>query len=400
MRHAGHPMNYHIVTLGCAANSADAERLAALYESRGMTRTSDMDTADVVAIVTCMIRQTAEDRVYGIVGNLEREKRQGRQVSVIVTGCMSGMAIRDTSGKMLASLKRRLPGVDEFLPIDEVGYEYHGRRAEGKHAFVTISNGCNNYCTYCVVPYARGAEVSRPYGDILDECRRRIAEGNTRITLVGQNVNSYGSDLVRETASSGSPVTVNGRTVEPVYVRHLGKMRIPTLFPYLLADVAQLAGLESVDFVSSNPWDFSDELIATIAAHPAVSRLIHLPVQSGDGEVLKRMNRWYTPEEYLALLKRIRDRIPGVSFSTDIIVGFCGETEEEFARTVRLCNAAGFAKAYVAQYSVRPGTVATKTMKDDVPPEVKKRRWETLDTLINKANLQRGTYPRVKDAYA
>jgi tRNA-2-methylthio-N6-dimethylallyladenosine synthase len=392
-------MTYKIVVFGCAANSADAARLAASYRARGMVEAESVDTADVVVFVTCMIRQSAEDRVYGLVGNIGRQKRAGRKVRVIVTGCMSGMAVRDPSGKMLSMLKRRLPGVDEFLPIDEVGFEYQPEPA-GRHGLVTISNGCNNYCTYCVVPYARGPEVSRPYGDILAECRRLVSGGTTKITLVGQNVNSYGSDLVKAGGDGGKPFVVDGRQLAPVFVKHLGKLRIPTLFPYLLADVASIPGLESVDFISSNPWDFSDELIEAIATHPTASRLIHLPVQSGDGEMLKRMNRWYTPEEYLGLIGKIRARIPDVRFSTDIIVGFCGETDGEFAHTVELCNAVGFAKAYIAMYSVRPGTAATKTMKDDVPPDVKKRRWDILDRLINRANLSSGTYPKVKDSYA
>ena len=178
-------------------------------------------------------------------------------------------------------------------------------------------------------------------------------------------------------------VEIDGRWVTPVYVKHLGRYRIPTLFPYLLEDVAQM-GFEAVDFISSNPWDFSDELIEVIARYPNITRTIHLPVQSGDNEILRRMNRWYTREEYLDLIKKIRRRVPGVEFTTDIIVGFCGETEEQFQNTVRLCKEVGFKKAYIAMYSPRPLTAAQRFFKDDVPHPEKKRRWRILEELINQ----------------
>ena len=176
---------------------------------------------------------------------------------------------------------------------------------------------------------------------------------------------------------------INGKKIEPVYVKHLGRHRIPTLFPYLLEDVARM-GFKKVDFISSNPWDFSDELIEVIAKYPNITRTIHLPVQSGDDNVLKRMNRWYTAQEYLELVEKIRKKISGVEFTTDIIVGFCGETEAEFENTVKLAEKVGFKKAYIAMYSPRPMTAAVKAFKDDVPYEEKKRRWRILEKLINK----------------
>lgn len=383
---------YFIRSFGCAANTADAERIAGAYQSRGWRAAPSMATADEVVLVTCMIRQSAEDRVTGVVRNLGLAKAKGRKVKVIVTGCMTGMGVRDKSGKLLASFKRRLPAVDEFMAVEEVGFSYPQLRQQGTNALVVISNGCNNYCSYCVVPYARGAEASRPFDDIIAECRSVVAGGYTHVTLVGQNVNSYGADIVAAARKNGLPVSVGGKLVEPVMVKHLGKTRIPTLFPYLLAAVCAVDGITSVDFISSNPWDFSDELIRVIADNPKVSRAIHLPVQSGDGEMLKRMNRWYTPEEYLALIQKIRAAVSGVTFSTDIIVGFCGETEDQFRNTVALCKKVGFTKAYISMYSDRQGTVAHKGMVDDVPFAVKKRRWNELDARINKANLKNGTY--------
>ncbi|OGI23540.1 MAG: hypothetical protein A3E91_00775 [Candidatus Moranbacteria bacterium RIFCSPHIGHO2_12_FULL_40_10] len=168
----------------------------------------------------------------------------------------------------------------------------------------------------------------------------------------------------------------------PVFVKHLGRFRIPTLFPALLEQVA-LIGFETVSFISSNPWDFSDELIDVIARYPNISREIHLPLQSGDNQVLNRMNRWYTREEYMDLIGRMRKKIPGVTISTDIIVGFCGETDEEFKNTVDVCKQVGFSKAYLAMYSDRPMTAAHKTLQNNIPHPVKKIRWETLERLVN-----------------
>jgi len=352
-----------------------------------------VESSDIVCIVTCMIRQSAEDRVFSLIKRLSSQKQSGRKVKIIVTGCMSGMAYHDSSGKVLARLKRRFPDVDEFLPIDEVGFENPQIRTDSTHALVLISNGCNNFCTYCVVPYARGREISRPYENIIGECKELVQKGYTSITLVGQNVNSYGSDLVLA-SGDGSEFNIAGKKIRPVYVKHLGKMRIPTLFPFLLSDIAQIKGIQSVDFISSNPWDFSNELIDTISRYQVISRVLHLPVQSGDEKVLARMNRWYTPKEYMDLVDRIRKKIPDIIISTDIIVGFSGETDKEFKNTVALVGKVKFSKAYIAMYSVRTGTAAQKTMKDTVPYAIKKQRWEILDQLINKENLRLGTYPK------
>jgi len=373
-------MKYWIVTFGCAANEADSERIASYYEARGFTKARSIRSADDVIINTCMIRQKAEDRVYGLVHNLTLEKKKGRNLKIVVTGCMVGMAIREKTGKMLVLLKKKMPVVDEFLPIEEVGFDHAPLRTEKNHALIPITNGCNNFCTFCVVPMTRGREVSRPFDDVLFECHTLAGQGYTHITLVGQNVNSYGSDLKKE------------KKRKITYVKHLGRLRISTLFPDLLNEICKIDGLKLIDFISSNPWDFSDELIEVIAKNPKMSRHIHLPVQSGDNEVLHRMNRWYTREEYLLLVRKIRDRIPAATISTDIIVGFCGETVEQFANTVDLASRVGFTKAYVAMYSDRPGTSAHKVYKDDVPYKEKKRRWKILEELINKTNLARGTY--------
>lgn len=366
-------MKYHIVTFGCAANVADSERIASYYQARGDTKARSAEDADVVLINTCMIRESAAHRVYGLIHNLKNKK-------IVLTGCMVGMAVREKSGNMLRELKKRLPTVAEFLPIEEIGFDYTPIRSDKNHALVPITNGCNNFCTYCVVPFTRGREVSRPFEDILDECK-----GFTRVTLIGQNVNSYGSDIIKNQK-------IKNKNQKITYVKHLGRLRIPTLFPSLLEEVSRIKGIKTIDFISSNPWDFSDELIDVIARHSNISRHIHLPVQSGDNDVLKRMNRWYTREEYLALFKKLRDKIPGVTVSTDIIVGFCGETKKQFEHTVQLAKEVGFTKAYISIYSDRPMTAAHKVYTDTVPHGEKKRRWKILEELINKPNVKNGTY--------
>ncbi len=382
-------MKYFIQIFGCAANVAESERIAASYAARGWTPAKDIHTANDVIIVTCMIRQSAEDRVTGLLRNLGLQKEKGKKIKIIITGCMSGMALRDYTGKMLTQLKRRYPMVDEFLPIEEVGFSNTQLRGDKKHALILISNGCNNFCSYCVVPFARGPEKSRPLENILSECVDAAREGYTEVTLIGQNVNSYGSDLVKEKKAFDA----HGDRISPVFVKHLGKMRIPTLFPYLLSQVAQIPGLTAIDFISSNPWDFSDELIEVIAKYKNIKRLIHLPVQSGDAMILKRMNRWYTPAAYKKLVRKIRSAVPDVIFSTDIIVGFPGETKKQFEHTVSLCKDVGFAKAYISMYSDRPATLAHNKMGDPILYEEKKRRWEFLDERINKTNLRKGMYP-------
>lgn len=372
-------MKYHIVVFGCAANVADAKRIEHYYEDQGHIR-STIGEADEVIIVTCMIRESAEARVYGLIRNL----RKKRPISprIIITGCMTGMILGDKTGKLKKRILKRISDV-AFIPIEELGLPHTPHHKGESHALVHISNGCNNFCTYCVVPYARGKEVSRPYADIIRECKDAILGGANHITLIGQNVNSYGSDLIQSQALG--PQLPDIHTV--TYVKHLGKMRIPTVFPHLLKEVSELPGIKIVDFISSNPWDFSDDLISVIANHETIARNIHLPVQSGDTEVLRRMNRWYTREEYLQLTEKIKKTIPDVTFSTDIIVGFPGETEVQFEKTVDLCKKVGFQKAYVAIYSDRPLTVAHKTLGDDVPFAEKKRRWKILEELINKPNL-------------
>ncbi|MFA9288841.1 MAG: MiaB/RimO family radical SAM methylthiotransferase [Weeksellaceae bacterium] len=407
-------LRYYVKTFGCQQNKADSERVSQAFEGRGMKPARGYVDSNYVIINTCMVRENAENRVYGLIENLAKLKEEklakGETFKIIVTGCMVGVAFRDKSGKYMEKIRRVMPEVDEFMPIEEVGFDHAPLRYDKENAWVPISNGCNNFCTFCIVPFTRGREISRPYDDIIEECKTLKAKRYKTVTLLGQNVNSYGADLIigeqnihvmrdidttyfKDTATDTkttaatlstlrTTLTYNGRAVEPVYVKHLGRQRIPTLFPYLLEDVARM-DFEKVDFVSSNPWDFSDELIDVISRYPNITRTIHLPIQSGDNAVLKRMNRWYTREEYMNLIDKMRSKVPDIKFTTDIIVGFCDESDEEFKNTKDLAEQVGFDRAFISIYSQRPMTAATKVFIDSVPHPIKKQRWLDLESMIN-----------------
>ena len=379
MARMGESKRYFIRTFGCQQNTADSERIASYYEARGFTPAETSDQADLIVINTCMVRDQAEERVYGLIRNV---RESNPDVDIVVTGCLVGAVAREPSGEMARKVAARLPDVT-LLPIEEVGFEHLPKRAEGRLASVVIGNGCGNFCSYCIVPYSRGQEVSRPFQDIVREVEGAVAGGKDEILLLGQNVNSYGADFLRDRIGEGEEYALpDGRSVRPIMVNHLGKHRIPTLFPYLLETVAELPGVAKVSFLSSNPWDFSDELISVIADHPNIDRTLHLPVQSGSDAVLRTMNRWYTRDEYLDLVDRIRSAVPDVELTTDIIVGFPGESEEDFEATMDLVRRVKFHKAFIARYSPRPGTASAEGMPDDVPAEEKKRRFHALDRLV------------------
>lgn len=378
-------MKYYIKTFGCQQNIADSERLASYYDARGFSEAKDPLDSDIVVVNTCVVKERAENKIYGYIKNLKEAKKRNQNMRIVVTGCLTGTAVRDTSGKILAALKRRMPLVDEFLPIEEVGFEFTPIRKDKQHGWVVISNGCNNYCTYCIVPFSRGKEISRPYKEIIDEVEGLAREGYTEITLLGQNVNSYGADIVKKAKEDGKKeITFEGTKVEPVFVTHLGRLRIPTLFPQLLERVAKTPGITKVSIMSSNPWDFSDELIDVYAKNKNIDRLLHLPVQHGDSAILKKMNRWYSREQYLDLVARLKKAVPDIRLTTDLIVGFPGETEEAFEKTISLAEIVGFEKAFISQYSPRKGTAAETSFTDEIPHEVKVKRFHILDDMINK----------------
>ncbi len=381
-------LKYHIITFGCQQNKADSERVAGAFESRGFKQTENLHEADHVVINTCMIRQHAEDRIYGLMKNLAPLKEANPNFKLIVTGCLVGAMVREPTGKMYRTMKRRLSLVDEFLPIDEVGFDIPVSRESSDHAWVVISQGCNNFCTFCIVPFTRGREISRPWNDIVAEVDDLRKKGYKKITLLGQNVNSYGADFVKDHLKKGEYLLPGGRRVLPVMVKmSMGRKRIPTIFPYLIEDIAK-KGFEKVSFLSSNPWDFSDQLIKVIKSNPNIDRYIHLPVQSGDNKILKQMNRWYSSDDYKALVKKIRRNIVDVEIGTDIIVGFPGETKVQFGRTVKLAKEIGWAVAYIGMYSPRPGTASDQNFTDNISREEKSRRFHTLNDLINKRKVR------------
>jgi len=371
---------FFIKTFGCIQNTADSERIKAFYCIKGYKETNDWKKANLVIINTCIIRESAENRVYGLINEINKwnkpsppqlrgtslDRAASKKIKIIVTGCLAGLAHKDKTGKKLAQLKRDFPEVSEFLPIEKISFKMDPIRDKKIAALITISNGCNNFCSYCIVPYAKGREKSRKFEEIIKEVDEAIKNGFKEVMLIGQNVNSYGADQISDVRSQISD-----------------KKNFVSLFPKLLEEVAK-KDLEKISFVSSNPWDFSDELIETIAKYPNIDRLLHLPFQAGDDEVLKKMNRRYTGKEYLDLVKKIRTKIPDVRFSTDIIVGFPGEDEKAFQNTVKLCKKAKFEIAYINKYSPRKGTVSAKLYKDEILMKEKKRRWNILNELINK----------------
>lgn len=388
-------MKFFVKTFGCAQNTADSERIRFYYLNNGYEEVKNWREADLVIINSCIVRESAENRVYGLINEIDKfnqrtnpsvptkigtfpnkkasfAKASDGQVKIIVTGCLAGLADKSKNKVKLKQLKRDFPTVSEFMPIEKISYDIKPLRDNKDLALIPISFGCSNMCSYCIVPFARGQEKSRKMEDILNEIDEVINQGYKKVMLIGQNVNSYGVDLI----SNDQFLISNKITV------HMGKKRFKSMFHVLLEEVAK-KNLEKISFVSSNPWDFSDELVDTIATHKNIDRLLHLPFQAGDDEILKRMNRGYTFDEYLELVDKIKSKVPGVRFSTDIIIGFPGEDEKAFERTVDLCEKVGFEIAYLNKYSPRKGTVSAKIYKDDVPMKVKKERWIRLENMIN-----------------
>jgi len=331
-------------------NEADSERLASVFEKKGYQLAKKINQADVIVINTCSVRESAENRVFGLIRNLIIHHTSSiRHPKIILTGCMVGSARGERRRYSPFQLKKRLPQIDEFKTIEElIGPEEippkHKKKAS---AFVPIMRGCDHFCSYCVVPYARGKEISRPFEEIVCEVEELAQRGYKEITLLGQNVNSYRPS-----------------------------------FAELLRRLHQIEGVKKISFITSNPWDLTDDIIEAMAL-PKIDRYLHLPVQSGDNRILKKMNRPYTALQYIKLVGKIRKKVPNIKIGTDIIVGFPGETKKAFQNTVDLCKKVDFVKAYIAKYSPRPGTAAFK-FKDDVPSEEKKRRWRILEELINK----------------
>lgn len=380
---------YEVRTFGCQMNKHDSERIAGMLEERGLTAAPDGSVADVVVFNTCCVREKADERLYGQVASLSTERRTRPGMLIAVGGCIGQ---RD-GAKLLA----QLPHVDVVfgthniasLPAlldaaaesprglvevaepsaDDFTSALPSRREHPWHAWVPIAVGCDNRCTYCIVPTVRGPERSRPVEDILGEVRRLVSEGVVEVTLLGQNVNSYGRDLY------GTP-----------------------RFAQLLREVAA-AGVQLVRFTTSHPKDLSAETIAAMAETPQVARHLHLPAQSGSDAVLKAMGRRYTSADYLALVRRVREAVPDIALTTDIIVGFPGETDADFEDTMRLVEEARYDAAFTFIYSRREGTPAAR-MAGQLDREVVQARFDRLVAAIQSSALEHnlplaGTVQRV-----
>ena len=366
---------YYVKTFGCQMNLHDSERVEGLLEQNGCIWVEEPEQADIVVFMTCCVRENADQRLYGQASAMVSAPKPpcGKRV-VAIGGCIAqrdGEKIRQhipaADVVFGTSALASLPGLlSEAFEDDgktvEVDTEEEGRgfscdlpsrRAQKFHAWVPIMTGCNNFCTYCIVPYVRGREKSRTIEAVVGECERLVADGVREITLLGQNVNSYGRNIYGEPRFSD-------------LLRAVGK-----------------TGIERLRFTSSNPHDLTDETIRAMAETECVMPHLHLAVQSGSTRVLKAMNRKYTRDQYLALVGRLREAMPDLALSTDIIVGFPGETEEDFEDTLSLVREAGFSGAYTFIYSPRPGTPAAK-IPDDTPKEVIQERFDRLADLVAK----------------
>ena len=369
---------FFIQTFGCQMNEHDSEVMAGLLEERFYIPTKDIKEADFILLNTCCIREKAESKVLSMLGSLKKLKAKKPSLIVGVCGCM--IQQKNIVPKILhacpfvnlmfgtnnmAQLPDYLERIEKYgQPVYEIVDEdssadlkLPASREFPFKAFVNIMYGCNNFCTYCIVPYVRGRERSRKKEDIIAEVKELVADGAIEVMLLGQNVDSYGNDF-KDSVS----------------------------FADLLKEIDDIPGIERIRFMTSHPKDFSLELIDVIKNSKHICHSLHLPVQSGSNEVLKRMNRKYTRERYLEIVHAMREAIPDVALTTDIIVGFPGETEEQFQETVDLVETVGFDNAFSFIYSKRPGTAAEK-FEDQIPLEIKKERLQRLNTSLSKWSL-------------
>ena len=378
----GKELKYFIMTMGCQLNENDSEKISGMLEEMNYKKTDNIKEADIVVFNTCCVRENAEEKLFGKVGEVKKQKEE-KGTLIAIGGCMM------QEKHIVEKIKQSYPYVDilfgthtfQNIPedlyksleenrkirdiIDIDGNIVEGlpiRRNDNVKASVTIMNGCNNFCTFCIVPYVRGRERSREPRDIIEEVRNLAKQGYKEITLLGQNVNSY--------------------------LRVERERKIPfeeyegvNSFATLLRAVNKIEGIEKIRFVSPHPKDFTDDVIEAIRDCDKVAKMIHLPLQAGSTRILKKMNRVHTKEQFIDLANKIKDAIPGVAFSTDIIVGFPGETEEDFEDTLDVVKKVRFDQVFMFIYSRRVGTVADK-MEDQIPEEIKHKRFDRLKELV------------------
>ena len=362
---------YMIMTFGCQLNENDSEKIAGMVENLGYEKTDDLNKCDLVVFNTCCVRENAEERLFGKIGEIKKLKEE-RGTIIAIGGCMMQeehilekikksykyidlVFGTHTLNKFEEDLKKIIEDKKKIRDVIDIdGEVIEGlpiKRNDKFKASVSIMYGCNNFCSYCIVPYVRGRERSRKKEDILNEVESLARDGYKEITLLGQNVNSYdGGDGYK--------------------------------FSNLLYDVCKIDGIERIRFISPHPKDFTDDVIKAIKDNKKISRIVHLPLQSGSTKVLKEMNRKYTKEQYLALAEKMRKEIPDILFSTDIIVGFPGETEEDFENTLDVVRKMNYEQIFMFIYSRRVGTVADK-MENQIPEEIKHERFERLKKLYD-----------------
>ena len=367
--------------MGCKLNENDSEKIEGMFEQMNYKKTEELKEADIVIINTCCIRENAEEKVFGKLGELKKQKQEKGTI-IAIGGCMMQQE------HIVTKLKKSYPYIDiifgthtlhklpqnlyqvltQKMKIQDIenidGQVYEGlpiKRQNANQASVTIMYGCNNFCSYCIVPYVRGRERSREPHYILEEIKQLAKEGIIEITLLGQNVNSY---------------------LKSEQWKELGKEECGVnSFATLLRAINKIEGIQRIRFISPHPKDFTDDVIEAIRDCKKVCKLIHLPLQSGSSKVLKEMNRKYTQQDFLTLVKKMREQIPNVTFSTDIIVGFPGETEKDFAETLEVVKKVNFEQIYMFIYSRRKGTVADK-MENQIPEEIKHQRFNQLKELF------------------
>lgn len=370
----GRQKYYYNLVMGCQMNAHDSEKLSGMLSDMGYIETDDETKADFIIYNTCCVRENAELKVYGKLGALKNYKKHNPDVLIAVCGCMmQQQAVIDTIKKSYrhvdiifgtfnlyklpelidARLESGSMIVDVWEEGKEIVEDLPSIRKYKYKASVNIMYGCNNFCSYCIVPYVRGRERSREPEDIISEIKKLVADGVKHITLLGQNVNSYGKNLEN-----------------------------PISFAKLLKMVDEVEGVEQISFMTSHPKDLSDELIETLKECKKVMNYLHLPFQSGSTRILEKMNRKYTKDEYLNLIDKIKKAKPDIHISTDIIVGFPGETEEDFEETLDVCRKVGFSTAFTFIYSKRSGTPAAN-MENQVPEDVIKDRFDRLLNVIN-----------------
>jgi tRNA-2-methylthio-N6-dimethylallyladenosine synthase len=364
---------YYLWTVGCQMNKADSEKLAAGFERVGLKATDRPERADIVVVNTCSVRQHAEDRAYSKLGRIRDIKKQRPELKVAVMGCMVGLKTDE--------LERRFPHVDvfarpqQFEPImelvegtaEDLGGEFWPSTyaiPEGPTAYVPVVHGCNKFCTYCIVPYRRGREKSRPLEEIVREAAYLALHGVREVTLLGQTVEAYGHDLAEQ----------------------------PDLGDLMRA-LSEIQRLERIRFLTSYPKDMTHRILEAVAELPKVMECFSLPVQSGSDSVLHSMRRGYTLGEYIAKIEEVRHLMPNAGVTTDIIVGYPGEVEADFEASCQVLEALRFDKVHVAAYSPRPGTIAFRKMADDVPPEVKAERLHRVEEIEGRISQE------INDAY-